>query len=716
MCRHLSILLFIGLAFGQNISVYIPKIDLFGFELSTWYLLGWVTIFFGKIVILYYGYNKGWNFSKWLTLILFATTGAAIGSLFLPTIVGTLIGFIGCLIFGKRLLGFQHDIGIIVALFITIAFAIGRIGCLFNGCCFGSVTTLPWGINYPIGTPAHWLHLFSDFISNSHSSSLSIHPIQFYETIFHLFSAILIIKLGKRFKNSHTVLLHYFGSYLIFRFFIEFIRDMNNVWWSALSFGPLTLFQWFLFFMALGLIISGVVLEKNHKSVLIKGKTNHIIKNDFIIILFCFIVTLIFKKQIQTIHLVQLAIILPISTFLNLIELRKRYTFFYPVPRYVTASICALLFSTPIISQIESRLDSNQSINTSQKDNSKRWIYTMNEHNNTLLRIGNRGMTSQEFNRRKQLLNLFSNQAIVWAQKDYDKLVLKDGKEYLGEHIKTERKMVYFKKQNEMSLSIISMRDVQTLQLQNGTFVIEEKSDSKNIYDEMKNNNESGIQYYGSIGGGKQSFTVHGCDSESSYDIFHLSAGYGGEKIKIKKSAPDSFEKTTVKGIRGNLGFSSGQATSTITEYGGPFGVTNEGTTYTSSNYSNLYLSINAYGNLEFKWFGFGLGPSLAFTSSSSPILIYPNAHLRLGPAKFNLQAGISDRYVGVYNPISAHLSFSGFILKNKTPIQIGIMNQYFEFPFATAGAFIQFGNSKSFTIIAGESGASIALRHNFLK
>ena len=30
--------------------------------------------------------------------------------------------------------------------------------------------------------------------------------------------------------------------------------------------------------------------------------------------------------------------------------------------------------------------------------------------------------------------------------------------------------------------------------------------------------------------------------------------------------------------------------------------------TYTSSNYSNLYLSINAYGNLEFKWLGFGLG------------------------------------------------------------------------------------------------------------
>ena len=207
------------MAFGQNILLHIPKVDLFGSEFSTWYLLGWVNIFFGKIAILYYGYNKGWNFSKWLTLILFATTGAAIGSLLLSTIVGTLIGFIGCLILGKRLVGFQHDVGIIIALFITIAFAIGRMGCLFNGCCFGSVTTLPWAINYPIGTPAHWLHLFSDSISNSDSSSLSIHPIQFYETIFHLFSAIIIIKLGKRFKNNNTVLLHYFGSYLIFRFF-----------------------------------------------------------------------------------------------------------------------------------------------------------------------------------------------------------------------------------------------------------------------------------------------------------------------------------------------------------------------------------------------------------------------------------------------------------------------------------------------------------------
>ena len=638
-----------GLAWGHNSSLYLPKIDLFGFEFSTWYVMGWLNIFLGKIAILYFGYKKGWDFSKWLTLVLFATTGAAISTSFLPTIVGTLIGFLGCLILGKKFLGFKHDIGIVIALFIAILFAIGRVGCLLNGCCFGSITTLPWGINYPIGTPAHWLHLFADLIPNTHLSSLNVHPIQLYETIFHILSILLIIKLGKRFKNSNTILLFYFGSYLTFRIFIEFIRDMNNVWWSALSFGPLSLFQWFLFSIVLGLIICALRLEKNHKPVLRKGKTNHRIENNFIIILFCFIVTLIFKDQIQTIHLVQLVILLPMSTFIHLLELRKRYTFFNPISRYVTASMCALLFSTPIISQIESRLDTNPLLNTKLQKPNKEWVYTINENNNTLLRIGNRGMSFQEFNRRKQLLNLFSKQT----------------------------------------------------------------SETKDIYDKMRNNKKSGIQYYGSIGGGKQSYTASGCGGgETSYDFFHLAAGLGVEKIKIKESTEYSFSNTTLKGARVNFGLASGQITSTRTKYGGPFGVTYEGTTYASSNYDELLIALHMYGNLNYKWIGIGGGPSVL---SKEPYLL-PNFHIRIGPSKFNIQAGLSDRYVGVYNPISAHLSFAGIILKNKTPIQMGIINQFSEFPFETAGFFIQAGNPMGLTFLGGPSGFSLALSHEFLK
>jgi hypothetical protein len=335
------------------------------------------------------------------------------------------------------------------------------------------------------------------------------------------------------------------------------------------------------------------------------------------------------------------------STFLNLLELRKRFTFFNPIPRYATASIFALLFSTPVISQIESRLDRNPLINTNLKKHNKTWIYTINENNNTLLRIGNRDITFQEFNRRKKLLNLFPNQTVS----------------------------------------------------------------NLDIYDEMKNNNNSGIQYYGSIGGGRQSFTISGCgDSETSYDVFHISMGVGVEKVNEKAGKQKNY-----LGIRGNLGISSVQKNSTSTSYGGPFGITNEGTSYSSSNYGGFAAALHAYGNLDYKWIGFGGGPSL-FILSEEDIGIFPNLHLRIGPPKFNIQAGISDRYVGVYNPLSAHLSL-GFLNKNQIPIQMGLMTQYYDYPLATMGAFFQYnGGLINNTLILGSSGGSLALRYNFLK
>ena len=623
-----------GLAWGNNSSFYAPDINLLGFEFSTWYVMGWLNIFLGKMAILYFGYKKGWDFSKWLTLVLFATTGAAISTSFLPTIVGTLIGFLGCLILGKKFLGFKHDIGIVIALFIAILFAIGRVGCLLNGCCFGSITTLPWGINYPIGTPAHWLHLFADLIPNTHLSSLNVHPIQLYETIFHILSILLIIKLGKRFKNSNTILLFYFGSYLTFRIFIEFIRDMNNVWWSALSFGPLSLFQWFLFSIVLGLIICALRLEKNHKPVLRKGKTNHRIENNFIIILFCFIVTLIFKDQIQTIHLVQLVILLPMSTFLHLLELRKRYTFFNPISRYVTASMCALLFSTPIISQIESRLDTNPLLNTKLQKPNKEWVYTINENNNTLLRIGNRDITFDEFNRRKKVLNLFPNQ------------------------------------------------QVRTL----------------DIYDEMKNMN-SGIQYFGSIGGGFQSFEISACGSSTRYTVMTIGGTLGKEKKEVK---PKSI---IYSGYRGNI-------------YSSFIGRNSE-------PYFNPRLSLHSYKNIDMEFLGFGLGLSGILARNlgifeefdivdifedvgmGKMLFIYPNAHIRIGSKDFNLQAGVSDRYHNIYNPMVAHLSL-GF----KNNLTIGVTNQTPDFPIMTASFFLTKNNNY---FMFGPSGISYGLKFNFL-
>ena len=61
---------------------------------------------------------------------------------------------------------------------------------------------------------------------------------------------------------------------------------------------------------------------------------------------------------------------------------------------------------------------------------------------------------------------------IVWAQADFDKLILKDGTTYFGEYSKTEGKIVYFKPQNAFTFQPISIKQIQTLKLKDGHFII----------------------------------------------------------------------------------------------------------------------------------------------------------------------------------------------------------------------------------------------------
>ena len=49
---------------------------------------------------------------------------------------------------------------------------------------------------------------------------------------------------------------------------------------------------------------------------------------------------------------------------------------------------------------------------------------------------------------------------IVWAQTDFDKLVLKSGTTYLGEYSKIEGEIVYFKPQNTFAFQPISIKQI----------------------------------------------------------------------------------------------------------------------------------------------------------------------------------------------------------------------------------------------------------------
>jgi phosphatidylglycerol:prolipoprotein diacylglycerol transferase len=93
-----------------------------------------------------------------------------------------------------------------------VGMAIGRIGCVLNGCCYGLTTSLPWAVEYtcpdsyaPLGVP--------------------LHPTQIYHIIWNLIAFAVLWSLRRRLKPRGSVFLLYLAFYaagdLIIRTFRE---------------------------------------------------------------------------------------------------------------------------------------------------------------------------------------------------------------------------------------------------------------------------------------------------------------------------------------------------------------------------------------------------------------------------------------------------------------------------------------------------------------
>lgn len=139
--------------------------------------------------------------------------------------LGQLVGFAGLTFYGAVLggtlaiwiysrvskfrFGYLADL---VAPGVVLAQAIGRVGCLVNGCCYGVESTLPWAICYtdtdsfgPIG--------------------IAVHPTQIYEIIYNLILFGVLLKLRGRFTPDGSLFLIYLGLYALWRLVTGFLRD-----------------------------------------------------------------------------------------------------------------------------------------------------------------------------------------------------------------------------------------------------------------------------------------------------------------------------------------------------------------------------------------------------------------------------------------------------------------------------------------------------------
>lgn len=158
----------------------------------------------------------------------------------------------------------------IITPYIPLGHGIGRIGCFFYGCCYGTLTGVPWAIRFPripadnavspTGSPAYLDHLdrFSDMTLSSEWSH-AVHPTQLYSFLGLVGICVLLLVLRKRWNPyAGFTLPLYFFLYSLFRFGVEFFRGDHN----PVHFLALTDQQLFAIFFAIGGLLLFFIFKK----------------------------------------------------------------------------------------------------------------------------------------------------------------------------------------------------------------------------------------------------------------------------------------------------------------------------------------------------------------------------------------------------------------------------------------------------------------------
>lgn len=125
---------------------------------------------------------------------------------------------------------------------ISIAQALGRIGCFLAGCCYGKETDSFLGVVFPEGSFA--------------PAGVKLLPTQLFSSAGDFLITILLILYSKRSKHTGDVGALYMLLYGVGRFFIEFLRSDQRG-----SVGVLSTSQ----FISVGIIIGAFVLFYRNK-------------------------------------------------------------------------------------------------------------------------------------------------------------------------------------------------------------------------------------------------------------------------------------------------------------------------------------------------------------------------------------------------------------------------------------------------------------------
>ncbi|MGE0792036.1 MAG: prolipoprotein diacylglyceryl transferase [Sandaracinaceae bacterium] len=175
----------------------------------------------GQRFVLSFAAVVGGALSAKLPYVLADPAGAVSGAAWLTdgrTVTWGLVGGYFAVELAKPFVGVRTKTGDGFAVPVAVSIGVGRLGCLWAGCCYGAPTDLPWGVDFGDGVLRH--------------------PNQLYEAAFHLGMAGFLLYCGRRGWLARQRIKVYIASYMAFRLVSESWRPEPRI---ALG---LTFYQW----------------------------------------------------------------------------------------------------------------------------------------------------------------------------------------------------------------------------------------------------------------------------------------------------------------------------------------------------------------------------------------------------------------------------------------------------------------------------------------
>ncbi len=131
-------------------------------------------------------------------------------------------------------------IGDLAVIPLGVALVFARLGCFMAGCDYGKVSSLPWAVRFPAGSPAWRDQVHAGLVAANRPESLPVHPTQLYESLLGLAIVAIAIYAARRPRKDGEIFLIGAATYAIGRLVIESLRgDAGRGIYAGLSSGQI---------------------------------------------------------------------------------------------------------------------------------------------------------------------------------------------------------------------------------------------------------------------------------------------------------------------------------------------------------------------------------------------------------------------------------------------------------------------------------------------